>query len=190
MVGHCYGLSAEETKDLWVQADIDGNGVLDFEEFQVDCSQPKFLSLINLLSEVLEHLTRLEFCSLSCKLVCILWLKKHVLMLSSSYCLILSGIMTLPYSKTVIFMFSTMALQQRIWNPTGTEQGDEHGNEVQDNGSKDSKHQTIGFSIKNAVLFPPEVEKGRWPDDYSLSDHARLTVVFSPIRMPCSQLIS
>lgn len=113
LVGHCYGLSDEETKDLWVQADIDGNGVLDFEEFQ-----------------------------------------------------------------------------QRIWNPTGTEQGDEHGNEVQENGSKDSKHQTIGFSIKNAVLFPPEVEKGRWPDDYSLSDHARLTVVFSPIRMPCSQLIS
>ncbi|CAI9087004.1 OLC1v1020957C3 [Oldenlandia corymbosa var. corymbosa] len=35
LVGHCYGLSIEETKDLWVQADIDGNGVLDFEEFQV-----------------------------------------------------------------------------------------------------------------------------------------------------------
>lgn len=35
LVGHCYGLSIEETKDLWVQADIDGNGILDFEEFQV-----------------------------------------------------------------------------------------------------------------------------------------------------------
>lgn len=83
-----------------------------------------------------------------------------------------------------------MALQQRIWNSTGSEQGDEHVSMVQDGGSKDNKQQTIGFSIKNAVLFPPEVEKGRWPDDYSLSDHARLTVVFSPIRMPCSQLIS
>lgn len=83
-----------------------------------------------------------------------------------------------------------MALQQRIWNSTGSEQGDEHVSMVQDGSSKDNKQQTIGFSIKNAVLFPPEVEKGRWPDDYSLSDHARLTVVFSPIRMPCSQLIS
>lgn len=84
-----------------------------------------------------------------------------------------------------------MALQQRIWNPSASEQRDEYSDEVQDGGPKESKQQqTIGFSVKNAVLFPPEVEKGRWPDDYSLSDHARLTVVFSPIRMPCSQLIS
>lgn len=82
-----------------------------------------------------------------------------------------------------------MALQQRIWSPVASEQRDEYSDEIQDGGPKDSKQQTIGFSVKNAVLFPPEVEKGRWPDDYSLSDHARLTVVFSPIRMPCSQLI-
>eukprot|EP00268_Persea_americana_P001727 TRINITY_DN10521_c5_g1_i1.p1 TRINITY_DN10521_c5_g1~~TRINITY_DN10521_c5_g1_i1.p1 ORF type:complete len:123 (+),score=28.28 TRINITY_DN10521_c5_g1_i1:329-697(+) len=36
------------------------------------------------------------------------------------------------------------------------------------------------FNVKNAVLFPSEVEKGLWPENYSLSDHARLTVVFSP----------
>lgn len=35
LIGHCYGLSAEEIKDLWLQADIDGNGVLDYSEFQV-----------------------------------------------------------------------------------------------------------------------------------------------------------
>ncbi|BBG98451.1 Calcium-binding endonuclease/exonuclease/phosphatase family [Prunus dulcis] len=34
MTGHCHGLSLEETKDLWVQADIDGNGILDYAEFQ------------------------------------------------------------------------------------------------------------------------------------------------------------
>ncbi|KAL5568058.1 hypothetical protein UlMin_024633 [Ulmus minor] len=113
LIGHRYGLSKEEAKDLWVQADIDGNGVLDYKEFQ-----------------------------------------------------------------------------QRIWCPMGSEQGDEYGNEIQDGDSKGNRTQTIGFSVKNAVLFPPEVEKGRWPDDYSLSDHARLTVVFSPIRMPCFQLIS
>lgn len=84
---------------------------------------------------------------------------------------------------------ANMAQQQRIWNPTGSEQRDENSNE-RGGGSKGIQEQTIGFSVKNAVFFPPEVEKGRWPEDFSLSDHARLTVVFSPIRMPCSQSIS
>ncbi|KAG2708704.1 hypothetical protein I3843_05G185900 [Carya illinoinensis] len=108
LTGHCNGLSVEETKELWVQADIDGNGVVDYTEFQ-----------------------------------------------------------------------------QRIWNPAGSDHRDESSKEVRDGDTKVIQEQTIGFSIKNAVLFPPEVEKGRWPEDYSLSDHARLTVVFSPIRMPC-----
>ncbi|XP_031253552.1 uncharacterized calcium-binding protein At1g02270 isoform X1 [Pistacia vera] len=111
LTGHCHGLIVEETKDLWVQADIDGNGVVDYKEFK-----------------------------------------------------------------------------QRIWNPTSSDQRDETGNEVREGVVKGNQEQTIGFSVKNAVLFPPEVEKGRWPENYSLSDHARLTVVFSPIRMPCSQL--
>jgi len=80
-------------------------------------------------------------------------------------------------------------MQQQIWNSTAPDQSDDSKNGEQDDGVNDSQDQTIGFSVKNAVLFPPEVEKGRWPEDYSLSDHARLTVVFSPIRMPCSQLI-
>ncbi|KAJ7965213.1 Calcium-binding endonuclease/exonuclease/phosphatase family [Quillaja saponaria] len=113
LIGRCHGLSIEETKELWVQADIDGNGLLDYIEFQ-----------------------------------------------------------------------------QRIWNPPVSEQKDVNGNEIRNDGSNGNQEQTIGFSVKNAVLFPPEVEKGRWPEDYSLSDHARLTVVFSPIRMPCSKSIS
>ncbi|XP_027335522.1 uncharacterized calcium-binding protein At1g02270-like isoform X6 [Abrus precatorius] len=112
LTGHCYGLTEEEIKDLWPQADVDGNGVLDYKEF-------------------LQH----------------------------------------------------------IWNSTSPDQIDDNKNGELEDGSKDALEQTIGFSVKNAVLFPPEVEKGRWPEDYSLSDHARLTVVFSPIRMPCSQLI-
>lgn len=48
-----------------------------------------------------------------------------------------------------------------------------------------TEEQIVGFSVKNAVLFPTEAEKGLWPENYSLSDHARLTVVFSPVRMPC-----
>ncbi|PNX97254.1 putative calcium-binding protein [Trifolium pratense] len=106
LIGHNHGLSEEEIKELWVQADIDGNGVLDYKEFL-----------------------------------------------------------------------------QQIWS------SDDENKDKEQDGSNDVQEQTIGFSVKNAVLFPPEVEKGRWPDDYSLSDHARLTVVFSPIRMPCSQMI-
>lgn len=78
---------------------------------------------------------------------------------------------------------SHVALQKRIWNAyssmsDGVWDDDVYGTE-----------QTTGFSIKNAVLFPTEVEKGLWPEDYSLSDHARLTVVFSPVRMPRSLLL-
>ncbi|KAK4570974.1 hypothetical protein RGQ29_029724 [Quercus rubra] len=108
LIGHCNGLSVEESKELWDQADKDGNGVVDLTEFQ-----------------------------------------------------------------------------QGIWNSSGSEQREEISHEA-----RGIQEQTIGFSIKNAVLFPPEVEKGMWPEDYSLSDHARLTVVFSPIRMPCSQSLS
>ncbi|KAL9275472.1 putative calcium-binding protein [Drosera capensis] len=108
LAGHCYGLTEEVMKDLWIQADIDGNGVLDYKEFQ-----------------------------------------------------------------------------QRIWKYTDPDQ--------QSDSDSDHEEQkivhTIGFSVKNAVLFPTEVEKGMWPENYSLSDHARLTVVFSPVRMPCFELI-
>ncbi|KAE9596015.1 putative endonuclease/exonuclease/phosphatase, EF-hand domain pair [Lupinus albus] len=109
LTGHCHGLSIDEIKDLWVQADNDGNGVLDYKEFL-----------------------------------------------------------------------------QQIWNQKGSDERDDNNNEHVD----DSEEETIGFSVKKAVLFPPEVEKGRWPENYSLSDHARLTVAFSTIKMRCSQMIS
>lgn len=35
LVGQPYGLSCQETNDLWKQADIDGNGVVSYEEFKV-----------------------------------------------------------------------------------------------------------------------------------------------------------
>lgn len=34
---------------------------------------------------------------------------------------------------------------------------------------------TISFNIERAMLYPPEVEKGIWPEGYSLSDHALLS---------------
>lgn len=72
--------------------------------------------------------------------------------------------------------------KKRIWNAYSGK-GETMSDEVY------GTEQTTGFSIKNAVLFPTEVEKGLWPEHYSLSDHARLTVVFSPVRMPRSLLL-
>jgi hypothetical protein len=43
--------------------------------------------------------------------------------------------------------------------------------------------EVYGFAVKAAVLFPPEVETGIWPDNYNLSDHAPLTVTFSPVKI-------
>lgn len=85
----------------------------------------------------------------------------------------------------VHFHNNIILLQQQIWNPTELDKrDDDKKNEQQDDVPSDrEEEQRIGLSIENAVLFPSEVEKGRWPEDYSLSDHARLTVVFSPIRL-------
>ncbi|MBA0636117.1 hypothetical protein Godav_029098 [Gossypium davidsonii] len=105
LTGLSYGLSFQDTKDLWVQADFDGNGVLDYEEFK------------------------------------------------------------------------------RIWNSTWSDHMDEDCSS--DDSNEGNEEETVGFTVKNAALFPREVEKGIWPENYSLSDHARLTAVFSPVRLRC-----
>ncbi|GJV58104.1 uncharacterized calcium-binding protein isoform X2 [Tanacetum coccineum] len=111
LIGQSCGLNEEETKDLWIQADYDGNGVLDYKEFQ-----------------------------------------------------------------------------QRIWNPIWSYEMENTTSDQDDN--VNDTHVTLGMDVMNADLFPTETEKGLWPEDYSLSDHASLTVVFSPTRMTCSRLIS
>ena len=78
-----------------------------------------------------------------------------------------------------------LALQRWIWNPTCSEQREDNHSESREDAKEDSEEQVIGFKVKNAVLSPDEVEKGVWPENYSLSDHARLTVVFSIVRMLC-----
>ncbi|CAN6915048.1 hypothetical protein Bca4012_088227 [Brassica carinata] len=71
-------------------------------------------------------------------------------------------------------------MMRRIGNLTLCEQRD-----TQDKEANGNQEQAVGFSVKNTVLFPSEVEKVSL-ETYCLSDEARLTVVFSPIRMPCS----
>ncbi|KAK9070546.1 hypothetical protein SSX86_010948 [Deinandra increscens subsp. villosa] len=108
LIGQVYGLGEEEIQDLWLQADIDGNGVLDYKEFL-----------------------------------------------------------------------------QRIWNPMWSYQTENPSLD-----QEDSSRVTIGLDVTNAELFPAETENGCWPEDYSLSDHASLTAVFSPVRMASSRLNS
>ncbi|XP_023538954.1 uncharacterized calcium-binding protein At1g02270-like isoform X1 [Cucurbita pepo subsp. pepo] len=101
-----YGLSFQETKNLWTQAAIDGNGVASYEQFL-----------------------------------------------------------------------------QRLRSFACSEQTEENVN-----GRTDAcnEEEVVGFKVKHAVLFPREVEIGTWPDGYSLSDHARLRVEFSPVMLQCS----
>ncbi|KAM1028371.1 hypothetical protein ACFX2A_042023 [Malus domestica] len=106
LIGHPAGLGFQETRDLWIQADADANGVLDYEEFK-----------------------------------------------------------------------------NRIWSSTASEDKESLNGSREE--SKRGMQDSLGFNVKNAVLYPREAEKGIWPEDYTLSDHARLSVVLSPERMWC-----
>ncbi|KAM2647831.1 hypothetical protein TB1_001033 [Malus domestica] len=108
LIGHPTGLGFQETRDLWIQADANANGVLDYEEFK-----------------------------------------------------------------------------NRIWSSTASEEKESLIGSREE--SKRGTQGALGFNVKNAVLYPREAEKGIWPDDYTLSDHARLSVVLSPERMWCCQ---
>lgn len=58
-------------------------------------------------------------------------------------------------------------------------QKEENGTEDKEMFNSSKSTRVIGFNVKNAMFFPPEVEKGIWPENYVLSDHAYLTVEFS-----------
>lgn len=78
-------------------------------------------------------------------------------------------------------------MQRRIWNSECSEPREENCSERTGDSEQGLEEEAIGFNVKKAVLFPREAEKGRWPENYSLSDHAPLTVVFSPVRIQGSQ---
>lgn len=78
-----------------------------------------------------------------------------------------------------------MTLQQKIWNPKWSEQSEEYLETMIEEPKQGTNEEAIGFRVKNALLFPREAEKAMWPENYSLSDHASLNVVFSPLSLQC-----
>ncbi|KAK7859729.1 putative calcium-binding protein, partial [Quercus suber] len=58
--------------------------------------------------------------------------------------------------------------KQKIWNPTWPEQTEEYYETTIEDPKQGTNEKNIGFRVKNAVLFPWEVEKGLWPENYSL----------------------
>ncbi|CAL9213393.1 unnamed protein product [Arabidopsis halleri] len=108
LTGIPHGLSFEETKELWVRADLDGNGVFDYEELK------------------------------------------------------------------------------KIWNMTMVNQPGNCKESVMESDKDEGDDEAIGLKVNKAVLYPQEAEKGLWPENYNLSDHACLTVQFSPVKMLCS----
>lgn len=70
-----------------------------------------------------------------------------------------------------------------IWSCTGSDQKESLTGSRKE--SEEDTKEALGFKVKNAVLYPSEAEKGIWPENYTLSDHARLTVVLSPENMWC-----
>jgi hypothetical protein len=99
----------------------------------------------------------------------------------------------MPVITYFFFFFVNGWLQKKIWrSPKWWEQHEQLNTPeeiliVKNEAQEEREASTFGFNVKDAVLFPPEVEKGLWPDNYSLSDHAPLTVVFSPVQLPSAQ---
>ncbi|CAF1923455.1 hypothetical protein Bca4012_069546 [Brassica carinata] len=112
LTGMPHGLSFQETKELWDRADVDGNGVFDYEELK------------------------------------------------------------------------------KMWNMTVMVQSENCKGSMMESkkeeGEDKEEEEAIGLKVKKAVLFPEEAEKGMWPENYNLSDHACLTVQFSPVKVLCS----
>ncbi|GMP99084.1 hypothetical protein CsSME_00046708 [Camellia sinensis var. sinensis] len=81
----------------------------------------------------------------------------------------------------------------RVWNRCSFVQENEENGENRERTKKMLDAVTIAttirFIVSKAMFYPPEVARGMWPENYSLSDHAQLTVVFSPVQLSCSRVL-
>ncbi|GLJ43270.1 hypothetical protein SUGI_0898380 [Cryptomeria japonica] len=159
------GLTSEEIEDLMMAADLDGNGIIDSEEFQkVMITQSIELSPITVLEG-----------------------KKY----SAPY---VNGKNESPLTEQH-YDLRTVNHNKHLFlrQITGLESGSplmkcDVDPSIQD---QDALHESeIGFDVKGASLFPSEVEQGIWPENYHMSDHALLSAVFEPVRIPKKQKAS
>ncbi|KAJ8632488.1 hypothetical protein MRB53_025824 [Persea americana] len=160
-----HGLTAEETKNLWIQADIDGNGVVDYEEFKQRIWDPK-------CSEELEEISqgRKDVKKNAEQLAMCFNVKNAVLFPSE----VEKGLWPENYSLSDHARLTVVFSPQQIWNPTWSDEseGISQGRmAIREN----TEQLAMSLDLKNTVLFSPEAEKGMWPETYSLSDHPRLT---------------
>nr|ABR16038.1 unknown [Picea sitchensis] len=157
------GLTTEEIEDLMVAADLDGNGIIDSREFQK-------LMVAQSIDRSLEGKNVAE------------------VKLSAPY---FPGNSERPLKQcqngsTTVEPNKHSLLMQTI----GSESGTPLMKFDADSNMQDPcclQETEIGFDVKRASLFPSEVEQGIWPENYLMSDHALLSAVFSPVKIPKSQ---
>ncbi|KAJ7514398.1 hypothetical protein O6H91_23G042600 [Diphasiastrum complanatum] len=159
------GLTNEEVEDLMLAADFDGNGVIDFDEFKAVLSFQSSEQTSEAVQQFpvsnQEDHSPLLMPKIHCSSVPV----------QDSW----SGANDTDEFEKVT---SSEALREgvdacdplkmTISKPIGTE-------------SWFSGRLEAELDVMDAFLYPPEVEEGRWPEHYSLSDHAPLTAIFTPI---------
>lgn len=158
------GLTTEEIEDLMVAADLDGNGIIDSWEFE----KLMVAQSIDRSSVIHSEGTNVAAVKLSAPYFpgnSEGPLKKYQ-----------NGSTTSEHNKHSLLM-------QTIGSESGTQlMKFDADPDMQD--PCYLQETEIGFDVKGASLFPSEVEQGIWPENYLMSDHALLSAVFSPVKIP------
>ncbi|KAH9287907.1 hypothetical protein KI387_032024, partial [Taxus chinensis] len=198
------GLSTKEIEDLWAAVDIDRNGLVDYEEFQASATICCSLSLQMQRSYISHGIIVNSIGSVS-YFGLFLILQRVLLGLPMEQSAApVFGRQSAAQGKWLATNCSensnrkassekpccistTVQLNGVLGEKVETETSAslrlfEIDGKLQD--LEDMQELAIGFVVKKAFLFPPEVERGMWPDNYVLSDHAPLTVVFTPVMLP------
>eukprot|EP00252_Welwitschia_mirabilis_P000455 TRINITY_DN10448_c0_g1_i1.p1 TRINITY_DN10448_c0_g1~~TRINITY_DN10448_c0_g1_i1.p1 ORF type:complete len:423 (+),score=40.90 TRINITY_DN10448_c0_g1_i1:37-1269(+) len=157
----CYeGLTAKEMEELFQAADADANGLIDFEDFQ--------MMLNTFLDNSSPRHTYGE--------------KEGTQARDMPFQLSESGNENSEFNSPRCL--STTLEFEGVFRRKTNERSTSALGLLEIDKKWDDQETTFGFDVEKAFLFPPEVEKGMWPDNYFLSDHATLTVVFTPVRLP------
>ncbi|KAH9297207.1 hypothetical protein KI387_028889, partial [Taxus chinensis] len=161
------GLTSEEIEDLMMAADLDGNGIIDNEEFQkMMVTQSIELSPITVLE---GEIAASEKCSTPYVHGKSEWpLTQH------------------HYESRTVEHDNHLFLRQGIESESGPPLM-KLNVDPNNQDPMNLQESEFGLDVKGASLFPSEVEQGIWPENYLMSDHALLSVVFEPVRIPKRQ---